>query len=147
MSHLVKLLFALSLLFPYFAYSNTQGADSLLKVTWQYAICADVVIGGFETQEQSQAAYMKFLMAMKKNVGRIVEIDEGNRREDPNIQIKALGKEAYIGYFIGLLSAGPDGFQEKKKALVKTYNFDWKRAHIQLWNENGCDAIYNGLPK
>lgn len=148
MQHLAKVIFALVVFLPSNSYSSeTKETERLRRVTEQYGRCADATQGGFGTDKEIQDAAGLFLKAMVKNIRSMneIELSQGNEGIIPFINL--LGKDIATGYLLKAIADGGNAYQQEKRSLAETNNWDWKRTYKQLWSKYGCDAIYKGLSK
>ena len=146
MPHLAKIIFTLVLILPSISFSETKETENLGRITQQYGRCADVALGNFDTDKKAQDAIGRFFKAMIKNISSIIEIEKRQGHESTVLSLDIMGKDILTGYLLRAFADVNETYQQEKKSLQETNNWDWERTHQQLWRKYGCDAIYKGLP-
>lgn len=147
MPNLAKVVFALVMFLPGISFSETKETERLGRITEQHGRCADVVLGNFYADKEAQDATGLFFKAMTKNISSIIEIEKRQGHESTLFFIDIMGKDIFTGYLLRAFADVNEAYQNEKKSLQETNNWDWKRTHKQLWSKYGCDAIYKGLSK
>ncbi|EHK7543361.1 hypothetical protein ICR46_003716 [Vibrio cholerae] len=128
------------------SHANTDSAEQLYEANQDYAKCLNVVLGNFKSDAQAQKAMSKFYRAITNNTEKLLELELQANDERMLVFLEMLqDRKVLLGYMVAKMSEPDKVFEAEKAQLKKTYSFDWRLVHQELWRTNGCNAIYGSL--
>lgn len=127
-----------------FADDKSEDTSLLEAVTENYAVCADVALGNFDSDEEGQQAIKKLYKAMIVNIRKMISLELIGSKSMQFFQ-DVLGNEGLVGYMLRGVSEFDEYYQLEKQNLRHALNYDFRQTHKQLWSKHGCDAIYASL--
>ncbi|WP_394201415.1 hypothetical protein [Shewanella waksmanii] len=128
------------------SYAKPDSAEQFYAVNQDYAKCLDVTLGNFESDTQAQKAMSKFYSAITDNTDKLIALQLQANDETMLLFLEMLqDRKILLGYMVAIMSEPDKAFEAEKERLKKTYDFDWKIVHQELWSLNGCNAIYSSF--
>ena len=125
--------------------AETKESERLLSIAKDYAKCADVALGNFPSDEESQKAVKIFYSQMIDIIRKVVDAEEKSSDERVSFSIDLMGKEILIGFMLKSVTEVDPAYQKAKKDLKKSYEWEWRPVHKELWSKHGCNAIFNSI--
>lgn len=108
----------------------------------ELARCTHVSSGN---EDGSQNAQRRLYPEMIANAREILVLINNMMESELDFIMEVMGEDVLVGYMMGQAEEEIADFIAETKALVGTYGGDRQKAHKEMWNNQGCNSIYDGL--